>query len=382
MNEALLVSPIRSLCTHGTSRITASVDGLDAWFESDDMELRPAPEAFASAFLIPAAAQARRLVLSDPVAPDFATGPQRVLEIVERWWHYSQLPPSLDTRTAVPSQRSPATVSNGRAALCFSGGVDSFYTLLASGRHVDTLVFANGFDIKLADPERAAVFDRHLREIAAAVGARPVVIRTNLRAHPAFRAAPWEHTHGGALAAIGHLLADQANTLLVSSSVPLVRPRPWGSHWELDPLWSGAGLTIEHLGAERDRGEKLAALKDEPLVRQYLRVCWENRSARLNCSRCEKCLRTQIVLAAVGVLDSFPVFEPTATLADRLDELPLIHDHLLFRYYNNALALGLPSDIAGAVHRLLGRSHRALRRQQIEDARETFRALAGRVWRR
>lgn len=393
MNEALIIPSIQQFSTQQGSRIAASVDGVDAWFETGDTTLRPSAEAFASAFLIPAVALERQLTVQDPVAPDFAAGPGQVLDIVGEWWGYPRLSPSFGDAFRVPAQRErekgstnassaaplPAPPPTAATALCFSGGVDSFYSLLASGRRIETLVFVHGFDITLDDSARAESFEQHFREIAAAVGARPVVIRTNLRAHGTFRAAPWGHSHGGALAAIGHLLADDVGTLLVSSSYPYTRPKKWGSHWELDPLWSGAGLTIEHIGAEHDRADKLAALKDEPLARHYLRVCWRNLSDQPNCSRCSKCLLTEVVLAALGVLDEFPVFEPTATLATRIDNLPSIGDPISFRHYEAALAMGLPVPIAGASRRLLARSRRALWRRRIEGARGDASALLRRL---
>jgi hypothetical protein len=290
MNSQLLpISAPRSTTEGGISRVSADVDGSEVWFESADVTPRPSSEAFVSAFLISAAIQERRLVAAGPVAEDFAANLPRVLDVVTGWWKYAHLLPKVDT-TAAPRQQ-PADGKGPEvrpgAALCFSGGVDSFFSLLAAGRTVDVLVFVHGFDVKPDDVERAGAIEEHLKSVAREVGIRSVVIRTNLRTHPSFRSSPWIRTYGSALAAIGHLLSDEWGTLLVSSSYSYSDPRPSGSHWELDPLWSGAGLVVDHVGAESSRTDKLAALKDHPLVQRYLRVCWENRSSRLNCSRCE-----------------------------------------------------------------------------------------------
>lgn len=384
MTQPLLISALRSSSEAGISRVVAGVDGVDVWFESGDVALRPSAEAFTSAFLIPAAILERQLMVSDPVAPDFAAGSARILEIVGQWWGYSRVLPAFDsTGAAAPQHRAhqPPPARPSGTVLCFSGGVDSFYTLLAAGRSVDSIAFAHGFDIKLGDATRFAAVEAHCREVAAAVGVRPVFIRTNLREHPAYRATNWQRTHGGALAAIGHLLADQWNTLLISAAYSMSDPHPCGSHWDLDHLWSGAGLAIEHIGAERDRTEKLAVLKDNPLVQRYLRVCWENRSLQLNCSRCEKCIRNEVVLAALGALESFTVFESPATLVERIDGVAEIRTPSLFARYESALALGLPPDTAAAVRRLLARSHRALWRRRAGDARWYAAAVARRILR-
>ena len=107
----------------------------------------------------------------------------------------------------------------------------------------------------------------------------------------------------------------------MSSSIANDDDSPWGSHWKLDPLWSSSRLEVVYFGADHRRAEKVVAIAREPLARQYLRVCWEHRDARANCSKCEKCIRTRLVLASVGALDDFPVFDGMASLARDLDAL-------------------------------------------------------------
>ncbi len=125
------------------------------------------------------------------------------------------------------------------------------------------------------------------------------------------------------MAAGGHLLVEHAGRLLMSSSFPYAYDQPWGSHWDLDHLWSSERLQVEHVGAEHWRTAKLRAIADEPLVQRYLRVCHENRSPTwLNCSECEKCVRTQLTLAGCGRLAAFAVFNQERDLAERVDALP------------------------------------------------------------
>ena len=138
---------------------------------------------------------------------------------------------------------------------------------------------------------------------------------------------------------------------------------------------------MEHVGAESSRTDKLAALKDQPLVHRYLRVCWENRSSRLNCSRCEKCIRNEVVLAALGALESFEVFDDPRTLADRVDGVECVRNEGLFRRYEVSLAMGLPYAVDAAVRRLMARSRRARLRRRLGDARWYAAALARRILR-
>jgi hypothetical protein len=299
----------------GTHRVSAEIDGLPLWFESADLELAPSPEAFASAMLIPALSKGESVVLQEPCDPQWLDNVEALQRVTREWWGYGIHRPQAPHRPTVESPRPTAT------ALCFSGGADSFYSLLRCSTPIAYLVTVHGFDVKLDDTVRFARVEETTRKISAAIGAKSVVIRTNLRQHPRFAECAWDRSHGGALAGLGHLLHGHIGRLIVSSSVAYADDYPWGSHWKLDPLWSSSRVEIVYFGADHRRAEKVAAIAQEPLARQYLRVCWEHRDARRNCSQCEKCVRTRLVLASVGALDDFPVFDGTASLARDLDAL-------------------------------------------------------------
>ncbi len=130
-------------------------------------------------------------------------------------------------------------------------------------------------------------------------------------------------THGGVLAAVGHLLSDSFGHLVISSSISKDRDKPWGSHWRIDENWSSSNLRITHFGAEHQRNEKLIMIANEPLVRSNLRVCWENRSSSGNCSICEKCIRTRVALMMAGELENYPGFEGAENLVEQIANLPL-----------------------------------------------------------
>ncbi|HET8633036.1 MAG TPA: hypothetical protein VFL88_02750 [Gemmatimonadales bacterium] len=373
--ELLVGSPIVRQMGNAL-RASASVDGTEAWFESEDIPLGPSSEAFASAFLLAAADARRRLAVSEPVAADWAGGAAQVLETAHRWWGYPRLWPRLDTR---PVASGPQR-GGERRGLCFTGGVDSFFSLLVCGGPIQYLIHAHGFDVRLEDEHRAAGMAARFREIAEATSTRLVTIRTNLRTHPAFAPVPWPRTHGGALAALGHLCAGTIDTLVISSSGTYAAPKPWGSHWELDPCWSGAGLSIEHVGAEYSRNAKLRLIAHSPLVRRHLHVCWEHRDDRLNCSRCEKCLRTRSVLAGLGVLQDFAVLDGPETLAADLDALPCVTVPSRWRRYREALADGgLSRDVSRAIERLLVRSRTHLWRRRIGALSQPARAVIRRL---
>jgi hypothetical protein len=338
---------------NGLTRVTAEVSGASVWFESTAVELTPSAEAFGSAFLIPSLHEGMRLRLDQEVDRKWMENIGRLLPTLTKWWDYPALAP------LAPLKDETGLSSDSQTALCFSGGVDSFYSLLRGGLNPRLLVFIHGYDIPLEDEGRSETFKRALESVAAATNSRPVWLRTNLRQHPAFVACSWDRTHGGALAAIGHLLAENIDRFIISATLVRSDERPWGSHHLVDHLWSSAHLCVAQYGDDIWRHDKLRAIIDEPLVREHLRVCWENRRPAGNCSHCDKCIMTMVVLAQAGKLDRFPVFEiddhPAASrgLVARIDQLPRT---IYVRTYAMLLSDGFDRKMAGAVRRLLARS--------------------------
>lgn len=342
---------------NGSQRVTFDVDGEPLWFESPDLELDDGVDAVLAALWVPAIATGRSLHL--PAAPSalLLAGLPVIAQRMAEWWGHRAVPVTWDDAAASPA---PERQAQG-AALAFSGGVDSFWTLLRGADPVALLVSAIGFDVPLADAWRAEAVDRSLRAVAADRGCLPVLIRTNLREHPTATVAMWQHAHGGALAAVGHLLSPDADRLLITASYPAIAAAPWGSHPDLDHRWSTERVSIEHVGADRWRAERLRTIDDEPLVHEHLRVCFEKRDPRaLNCGRCEKCLRTRLILAAHGRPDRLPLPADVPSIADGLDALGALPHVGHLEIYRAVVREALPPSGAAAVGRLLARSEEAL----------------------
>lgn len=332
-------------------RVSADVDGDSVWFESSDTPLAASPEAFASAFLLPSLAHRRRLSSAAPLDAVWLANAPRLVEIFHRWWRYPRLVP-----LAAPAPAAVGGPGRERASF-FSGGVDSFHTLRFLGQRIDRLVFVVGFDIPRTDTARAEASLAGVRAVAAAAGAAVTVVRTNLREHPLVRSTSWERANGGALAAIGHLLSGRIEEIVVPSSIAVAWGMQWGSHWETDPLFSSSRLTVREFGEERVRLEKVREIANDPLAQEHLRVCWENRTATGNCSRCGKCVITRLMLASAGALDRFPVFAGTATLAADVDALPHDSHHVSMK---DLLTRGdLPPELHRATAALQRRSDHA-----------------------
>ena len=326
-------------------RVSAPVEGEELWFASD-VPLRPSPEAFLSALLIPAMMHGQSLRSNDPVCGVWAGNVAEAREIARRYWGFAG--GEVMAPTAAVHAEASAT------GVFFTGGVDSFHALLANVETVKALIFVQGFDIPLTDQARLDATARLLDNVARACNLRVLTIRTNLRQHPVFRRAHWgNHTHGAALGAVAQLLAPHVNHVLIASSDV---PPPHGSTVELDRCWSSAAVGVTTAGPGVARLDKVAAIADNPLVHEQLRVCWENRLSALNCGECEKCVRTQVQFAAAGALDRLTCFG-TIDLPARIRALWSIPHHLQGQWADAQRALG-PSPVGRAVRGLRYRTWR------------------------
>jgi len=157
--------------------------------------------------------------------------------------------------------------------------------------------------------------------VGAGFGKNVIEIETNLRSFLRPYVSYATLSHGAALAGIGHLLAPFFRRMYIASTYTRDHLFPWGSHPELDPLWSTETLEFVHDGGEATRVEKAAWLSESDLALQSLRVCAGGTN---NCGRCEKCVRTMINLASVGALDRCTSFDVPLNL--RNVRKILVHD--------------------------------------------------------
>ncbi len=375
--DTLRIEAIASGRSAGEARVEALVDGTPLWFASPDVEFRAASEGFLGAMLLPAMTAGRHLNAVDPVCPVWLENVHRASDACRRFWPLHALHIDVPRRMAVapppaqaaslaqaspPAQASPLAQAAppARTALAFSGGVDSFYSLLRYPEPIEALVYIEDYDMPSNGRSWPGRFDSWLRSIGRAMGIRTILVRTNLKRHPTFRGTSWYAAHGACIAAVGHLLADHFDTLVLSSSVSPDSTEACGTHWSLDPLWSSQRLRVTSFGELR-RPEKLLDIAAEPIAQRFLRCCWEHLNGRMNCGECEKCLRTQLILAGAGQLEAFPVFAHSDPLVQRVERLRCVRSGELFHTYERVLETNLPPALRAAVQDLLKRSRRLAR---------------------
>lgn len=328
--------------------LVTSVGGEPLWWASRDADLRASPEA-TLCLLAPWCALNGQPLRVPPLDPAFRDNVVAATARMGCWWGHEPL-------RLLGDPGPPAPPGTAGTALFFSGGIDSFYTLV---RHpdIDTLVFICGFDVRLPNRQAWEALCAAWRGVADARGLRFVALATNLRSHRELGRMRWARYHGAVLAAAAHLLGAVASRWLISASYHVSNLMPWGSHPDLDHLWSGAGISIHHYGAETWRAEKLAAMADVPLVHRELRVCYDDPRAGGNCGRCEKCVRTRLIywqdLPGIGCARM-----PAAPdLADALRAMAPLPMRSLVRIYQRFLDRAPPDDpVTNALRDLIIRS--------------------------
>jgi len=199
----------------------------------------------------------------------------------------------------------------------FSGGVDSSYTLMSHlpNRQANTDfqvrygLFVHGFDIPL---QNRAVYEESLNIFSqqlAPLGVEIIPCRTNLHYFTS-GLLTWGIAHGSASISTGLVLDKLVRYFLVPSSDSPGELIPWGSSPLIDHWLSTEFLQIIQDSAPLSRIEKVATISTWQPAQQFLRVCIDEskRVGVNNCCRCEKCIRTMVMLEICGTLKSFKTF--------------------------------------------------------------------------
>jgi hypothetical protein len=330
------------------------------WFEVDEehagaLSLSGTPWL---AWLLPLAATlGQKLRLCAPVDPRLAENAPRIMKTWTTW--YRKRFPNL---RAVPIEAEvesepPVPVARETGAF-FSGGIDSFYTVLSNLERedreqfpkIDRLLWVGGFDLPIESPQEEFVRLRaRLSAAARDLGLGFLDVRTNLRATRS-REAHWGNlSHGCALAGVGLALERRFETLYIAATHDRGGIRPWGSHPETDPLLSTRSTRFVHDGLGVRRGDKAERISRSDVALRSLHVCYRSGSAD-NCCDCRKCLLAMLTLDVFGVLSRCSVF-PRPLDLERVRRVYLRGPHYC-RLYGDILVRAREAgrkDIADAI---------------------------------
>jgi hypothetical protein len=272
------------------------------------------------------------LQVQAPVDPVLLQNAEKIQRIWSEWF-----PPRKPVRVNVERLAEPSPANGGKTGLFFSGGVDSFFSLLhfdkvaGDGRKIDDLICVWGFDIPLRNREAFEGKLKTLSQISSQFGKSLIPVVTNLR-QTRLRKLDWgTRLHGPALGAMGLLLGARFKDILISSTVAPSNMIPWGSHPMTDPLMSSGRTQFVHYGASFDRFAKIELVAESEVALKHLHVCFEGRSDR-NCGVCGKCYRTLLAFELLGVRKRAVSFPQDNFTLERLKSMRVEDSLTLGRY--------------------------------------------------
>jgi hypothetical protein len=335
--------------------VTQGQTQTPVWFKVRNAAAAPSGNAALAMALVPAMRTARSLVLADSLSPRLFVSQAAIQQRFQAWDNRFNV-----VRITAPlgetPQGSTGRTGLGGTGLFFSGGVDSFFSLLRHREEITHLIFLRGFNVKRQQVVDDAVLPA-IRAVALQMNKTLVEVSTNIREF-SDRLVDWGlDYHGAALAAVALLLAPTLSKVYVAATHSESDTFRWGSHLFVDPLYSTETLSLIHDGAQATRVEKVAAIAENRLVQQTLRVC--NKVGASNCGRCEKCLRTMINLRVAGALEKVVTFDRNL----RLNQVRLIRvrDENKASFVSENLtalrAKGLDDDLALALSDALSRRY-------------------------
>jgi len=278
----------------------------------------------------------------------------------------------------------------------FSGGVDSFHTLLRNhdlergDARISHVICALGFDLNPDNEAMYRIVLARVAEITRALGVALVPLRTNMR-DLTDRFAGWQYQQMGAgMAAVGLSLGPLLRRVLIpSGDTALVSTIVAPSNPLSDPLWSTDGTEFHHDGCEATRLQRIRRyIATSDLALRHLRVCFANVAAgssqAWNCGRCPKCVRTMVLLHVAGALERCTAFDERTLDLDRVRSLET-DPRYSARHLEEALAVlereDRDPDLQDALREALRPSRRLVKRAEVFWKLELLRPLR-RAWRR
>lgn len=278
---------------------------------------------FLAAVLLPCMKRGEDIIINGKVSKKLLENTEKIMDLVESWniglkkikitCHSGIDPESQGILKQVQDdKRSVQHDKPNRAGVFFSAGVDSFYTYLKHKNKKDkisALILIHGFDIPLRNNQFFQTTKNAVEKIANEEDIKAISVETN-GGEIIEKYLIWDFSHGGALVSVALFLRKKLDNVYISGGLRKDEIFPYGTHPELDKLWSTGNMNIVHDGTEYNRlGKVLNSISKSPLALKYLRVCPQNIKGKYNCSRCYKCLQTMIELVCANAFDRAKTFD-------------------------------------------------------------------------
>ncbi|NOR15175.1 MAG: hypothetical protein GQ544_05690 [Candidatus Aminicenantes bacterium] len=336
------IENLRSEKNGSRSRIAASVtweetdhQTLDLYFETDEefaYGLSCNPHAFLVACIMPALRYGEERVLIDAeICPELRDGLTTAMGWFRHWYDWYEPDRKLVQIEAKIKYAAPARRTSDRAGFLFSGGIDSLTTLrtnrlnfpLDHPSSFKDALFVCGLEIE--DPEILSKVMSSLSKVAEDANVSLIPVYTNIKEVAEYKkdleydkdfwSDFWQYEFmGPVLAAGAHAFSPHLNSVTIASHYDIPYIKPYGCHPLIDPNFSSSCLRLRH-DRPLTRFEKTKLIADWDAALQNIRVCniaelykYFSETGSLNCGRCEKCVRTMLMLIALKKLKQTHAF--------------------------------------------------------------------------
>lgn len=301
-------------------------------FASYDLSVEDVPESIAIipllANVMPIAWFAGFEVYADEVDADFYKALEKIrMEMAKHHPNMAAPTTRLHFKKLIKNN-----IPNQNTAMLFSGGVDAFATYF---RHFDEnpeLVTIQGADIELTDSKQWEDVKNFNENEPILAHNRKHYIRSNFQKFYTYNVdlllpnlGWWGNIqHGLALICSLAPLAYVRNfgTIYIASTRSShMEFNPWGSMPEIDEQISWGGNKIIHDGFELKRQDKVDAIVaavNQRKAKTTIRVCYSELKDSMNCSKCEKCIRTMFGIMLAGDNPNDYGFQADASIYDSI----------------------------------------------------------------
>jgi hypothetical protein len=274
---------------------------------------------FAIALLPLAMTLGEDLCLDGVLSPRLSRGLQEYQRVQCAWRPTSFKPVCIE---AAQLQAAELATADGKVVSSFSGGVDSSYTLwrhLAENEpnhryRISHCLMINGFDADsdIGDRGHFSKIQQSMEPMLASLGVQLVVCRTNYMSFSDTDIL--KRSFGAMVTAPAMILGAMISSFFIPASYRFDEFFRDGSHLMIDHLLATESLETVHDSSHLARPEKTMVVSGWEATYSTLRVCFnavgyqEDPGLFVNCSRCEKCIRTMKTLEIAGMLEHYTTF--------------------------------------------------------------------------
>jgi hypothetical protein len=306
------------------------------------------PHAFLVACTLPAMRFGeKRIFIDAEICPELRSGLISAMRLICSWYQW-YVPEKDLVRIEAKNQKKVVFSDDPKTAgFLFSGGIDSLATLRANrlnyaSEHPGSIksgLLVYGLEVR--ELETFETVRASVSILAHDTGVDLIPVYTNIRTlgpenDGVFWKDFWVNEYMGAtFAAIAHIFSKRLSSLSINSCHDIPNLMPYGSHPLLNPMYSSSDLRIRHEGIHLSRFEKVRLISDWDLALQHLRVCNDTAyylPGRLNCGKCEKCVRTMLAFVAAGVLEKVGAFPVNSVDRDLVNQAVVLGANTLPLY--------------------------------------------------